>query len=94
MRSSRAGHHDRQDPDEAFASDMPLHAVPYADFVLSLHGLARRLIDLTTARWATRRTTRSPARQRAVEQVAGEQRTWIAECTAHGPRCRMKDPPR
>lgn len=83
-----------QDPDEAFASDMPLHAVPYADFVLSLHGLARRLIDLTTSPLGDSTNNEIASRQRAVEQVAGEQRTWIAECTAHGPRCRMKDPPR
>ncbi|CAB3966916.1 chemotaxis protein CheB [Burkholderia cenocepacia] len=75
-----------QDPDEAFASDMPLHAVPYADFVLSLHGLARRLIDLTTSPLGDSTNNEIASRQRAVEQVAGEQRTWIAECTAHGAR--------
>lgn len=36
-----------QDPDEAFACDMPLHASRYADYVLPIAGLARRLIELT-----------------------------------------------
>ncbi|WP_232448374.1 chemotaxis protein CheB [Burkholderia ubonensis] len=37
-----------QDPAEAFAGEMPLHAARYADQVLSLDGLAHRLIELTT----------------------------------------------
>ncbi|RQS61598.1 chemotaxis protein CheB [Burkholderia sp. Bp8963] len=36
-----------QDPAEAFACEMPLHASPYADYVLPIAGLARRLIELT-----------------------------------------------
>ncbi|AYZ61864.1 chemotaxis protein CheB [Burkholderia multivorans] len=54
-----------QDPDEAFAGEMPLHAARYADQVLSLDGLALRLIELTTG-GALASATDEIARQRAV----------------------------
>ncbi|SDE43886.1 chemotaxis protein CheB [Paraburkholderia lycopersici] len=36
-----------QDPDDAFASDMPRHAAPYADYVLPLARLSAWLVELT-----------------------------------------------
>jgi chemotaxis response regulator CheB len=36
-----------QDPDEAFAQEMPLSAAPYADDILPLEQLAARLVALT-----------------------------------------------
>ncbi|WP_260434787.1 chemotaxis protein CheB [Burkholderia sp. Bp8992] len=67
-----------QDPAEAFASDMPLHAEPYADFVLPLDGLARRLIELTASPLSGS-ADNEIARQRAVEHIAKKQRSWIAD---------------
>lgn len=39
-----------QDPAEAAAGDMPLHASRYADLVLPLTSLAHRLVELTSVR--------------------------------------------
>jgi two-component system, chemotaxis family, protein-glutamate methylesterase/glutaminase len=36
-----------QDPNDAFAGDMPSHAVPYADYILPITGLCSRLVALT-----------------------------------------------
>ncbi|KWK50910.1 hypothetical protein WT81_25955 [Burkholderia stagnalis] len=49
-----------QDPAEAFAGDMPLHASPYADYVLPLDGLANRLVELAGNPRTSRRPTRPP----------------------------------
>ncbi|HKT96651.1 MAG TPA: hypothetical protein VJS30_08960 [Paraburkholderia sp.] len=36
-----------QDPDEAFACEMPMRAAPYADYVLPVEPLPARLVALT-----------------------------------------------
>nr|WP_230959210.1 chemotaxis protein CheB [Burkholderia stagnalis] len=61
-----------QDPAEAFAGDMPLHASPYADYVLPLDGLANRLVELA-GNPPDISTTDEAARR-----LASEQRAWTA----------------
>jgi two-component system, chemotaxis family, protein-glutamate methylesterase/glutaminase len=63
-----------QDPSEAYASDMPLHAAPFADYILPLAGVAHRLVELTQGAQPASRS--EGARRDAAERVAVEQRAW------------------
>jgi two-component system, chemotaxis family, protein-glutamate methylesterase/glutaminase len=66
-----------QDPSEAFASEMPLHAAPFADYILPLAGVAHRLVELTQgAPVVLANEAAAAARRNAAENVATEQRAW------------------
>jgi two-component system, chemotaxis family, protein-glutamate methylesterase/glutaminase len=63
-----------QDPSEAFASEMPLNAAPFADYILPLAGVAHRLVELTHA--APFAAGNEAERRSAIERVSVEQRAW------------------
>lgn len=66
-----------QDPADAFASEMPENAAPFADYVLPLAGVAHRLVELT-GRGPPAMSVDNARRRRAAERVIAEQRTWRA----------------
>ncbi|MGU7782043.1 chemotaxis protein CheB [Burkholderia sp. PU8-34] len=80
-----------QDPAEAFACDMPLHACPYADYVLPIAGLAHRLIELTGDGLHASMPDES-TRRRAVERITSEQRAWTADNEPPGELSRIAPP--
>lgn len=67
-----------QDPDDAFARDMPVHASPFADHVLPLCRLTALLVELAGGAAdapGSADSLRRPARQRA----ALEQLAWLGD---------------
>lgn len=64
-----------QDPSDAYASEMPLNAAPFADYILPLAGMAHRLVELT-GRVPSATAAERIARRRATERVSAEQRAW------------------
>ncbi|OLL28007.1 chemotaxis protein CheB [Burkholderia sp. SRS-W-2-2016] len=67
-----------QHPDDAFASEMPLHAAPFADHVLPLAALGACLVDLTDGRLGGA-AKGDLARRAAVERAGIEQKAWMSE---------------
>ncbi|MEM5315153.1 chemotaxis protein CheB [Paraburkholderia sp. JHI869] len=64
-----------QDPSDAAASEMPLNAAPFADYILPLAGVAHRLVELTGG--APRASAAESASWRgAAERINIEQRAW------------------
>jgi two-component system chemotaxis response regulator CheB len=66
-----------QDPDDAFAGEMPRHASPFADHVLPLDQIGDCLIRLTGGN-PTPPANNDAARRKAVDRVALEQRAWLS----------------
>ncbi|APA89844.1 chemotaxis protein CheB (plasmid) [Paraburkholderia sprentiae WSM5005] len=66
-----------QDPADAFASDMPRHASPFADYVLPLDKMGQCLVSLTRAN-ASGPETNDPARREATDRIVLEQSAWLA----------------
>ncbi|MEX3842052.1 chemotaxis protein CheB [Paraburkholderia sp. BR10882] len=64
-----------QDPSDAFASEMPLNAAPFADYILPLAGVAHRLVELTD-RAPPATAEEGVARRRAAGLVSTELRAW------------------
>ncbi|MEM5404134.1 chemotaxis protein CheB [Paraburkholderia unamae] len=64
-----------QDPSDAFASEMPLNAAPFADYILPLAGMAHRLVELT-GRVPPATADEILARRRTAELISTEQRAW------------------
>jgi two-component system chemotaxis response regulator CheB len=67
-----------QDPGDAFAGDMPRHAVPFADHVLRLAAIAPRLVELTQSSSARPRPHAPPMRD-------GHARLRLEQHAASGP---------
>jgi two-component system, chemotaxis family, protein-glutamate methylesterase/glutaminase len=68
-----------QDPDDAFASDMPMSASPFADEILPLTGLAARLVQLTGGTPRPPGKGESGRHTAARRRVATEQRAWMGD---------------
>ncbi|MGF6545249.1 chemotaxis protein CheB [Paraburkholderia youngii] len=66
-----------QDPDDAFASEMPRHATPFADHVLPLQQLGPCLVKLTGG-IANPPVNLGPAQREASDRVVLEQRAWLS----------------
>ncbi len=64
-----------QDPSDAFASEMPLNAAPFAEYILPLAGVAHRLVELT-GRVRPVTAAESAAQLRAAGLVSTELRAW------------------
>ncbi|EEA02743.1 CheB methylesterase [Burkholderia sp. H160] len=67
-----------QDPDDAFASDMPRHASPFADHVLPLEQLGPCLVKLTGGNPSVP-VKNGTAQREAADRVMLEQRAWLAD---------------
>jgi two-component system, chemotaxis family, protein-glutamate methylesterase/glutaminase len=65
-----------QDPEDAFASDMPRHASPFADHVLPLGQLGECLVKLTGGNPGAP-VTNGRAQREAADRVVLEQRAWL-----------------
>jgi two-component system chemotaxis response regulator CheB len=76
-----------QDPADAFARGMPLHASPFADDILPLAGLPRRLIELIDERHDAR-TTDEAAPHDALERGAPAPHARVPDTTPAGARGR------
>lgn len=85
-----------QDPADAFAKDMPLHASPFADYVLPLARMPGRLVQLTggTTDAHDARSAGDPAIRSAAARAAAasEQRAWLAGDPLPGELCRIATP--
>jgi two-component system chemotaxis response regulator CheB len=66
-----------QDPDDAFASEMPRHASPFADHVLPLEQLGDCLVKLTGGN-PSPPGKNDPEQREATDRVVREQRAWLS----------------
>ena len=69
-----------QDPDDAFASEMPRHASPFADHVLPLDQMGDCLVKLTGGNRSppSQPVSNDAAQREAADRVALEQRAWLS----------------
>ncbi|RZF29024.1 chemotaxis protein CheB [Paraburkholderia sp. UYCP14C] len=72
-----------QDPDDAFASEMPRHASPFADHVLPLDRLGQCLVNLT-GDTPSAPADADTARREATDRVVLEQRAWLSGTAPFG----------
>jgi two-component system chemotaxis response regulator CheB len=80
-----------QDPDDAFAGDMPLHASPFADDILPLAALGARFVELT--RNEPGRVARDDSARRGIlERLYAEQRAWRGSHAAVRDLTRIAEP--
>ncbi|MGF6367590.1 two-component system chemotaxis response regulator CheB [Paraburkholderia sp. RAU6.4a] len=70
-----------QDPADAFASEMPRHASPFADHVLPLDQMGQCLVKLTGGN-AGALGKNGRARREATDRIVLEQDAWLAGTTA------------